>query len=138
MERMTEKADDLRFYEAIRSRLEHEDGLIVHRLSWFMASQSFLFTAYAIALNGPPAAARLLHMVPLVGILSGTLVFGGILAALKAMRWIGATFAERGVTEAALGLPALLTPAPIRRFGLAGPVLLPPLFILAWAWLAWR
>ena len=135
---MSEKVDDLRVYDVLRARLEHEDGLIVHRLSWLMASQSFLFTAYAIALNGPPAAARLLDLMPLVGILSATLVFGGILAALKAMRWIGATFEERGVTATALGLPALLTPAPIRRFGLAAPVLLPPLFILAWAWLAWR
>ncbi|HEX7900137.1 MAG TPA: hypothetical protein VF950_20385 [Planctomycetota bacterium] len=135
---MAERDDDLRFYDALRSRLEHEDGLIVHRLSWFMASQSFLFTAYAIALNGPAAAARLLRLVPLVGILIAMLTFAGILAALKAMAWIRASFAARGVTEAALGLPDLLTPAPIRRFGLLGPVLLPPLFILAWAWLILR
>ena len=36
------------FYKLIRGQIEHEDNLIGTRLNWFMASQSFLFSAYAI------------------------------------------------------------------------------------------
>ena len=39
------------FYRLIRSQIEHEDNLNSQRLSWFVASQSFLFTAYAIVLS---------------------------------------------------------------------------------------
>ena len=39
-------------YQVFRNRIEHEDNLIMQRLSWLMASQSFLFTAYAIVTNG--------------------------------------------------------------------------------------
>ena len=46
------KEEDVRFYQAIRARIEHEDGLTVNRLSWLVGSQSFLFTAYALTLNG--------------------------------------------------------------------------------------
>jgi hypothetical protein len=40
-------------YRILRDQLQHEDGLTTQRLSWLMASQAFLFTAYAIAVNGP-------------------------------------------------------------------------------------
>ena len=43
-----EKISPLERYQLFRSRIEHEDTLILQRLSWLMASQSFLFTAYAI------------------------------------------------------------------------------------------
>ena len=36
----------------IYRQLEHEDSPMINRLSWLVASQSFLFTAYAIVLNG--------------------------------------------------------------------------------------
>ena len=41
----------LEYYNLIRERIEHEDNLIVQRLTWLVGSQSFLFTAYAIASN---------------------------------------------------------------------------------------
>lgn len=135
---MNEKAGDQRFYDVIRSRIEHEDGLIVQRLSWFMGAQSFLFTAYAIALNGPPAARRVLTLMPWIGVLFATLIFGGILAALGAMAWLRRSYAARGVTEESLGLPPVFTPAPIRRLGLAAPIVLPLIVIAAWAWLLWN
>ena len=34
----------LEYYRIIRGQLEHEDDLISGRLSWFVASQSFLFS----------------------------------------------------------------------------------------------
>jgi hypothetical protein len=33
----------LEWYRLFRSRIEHEDNLIVQRLSWLMASQSCFF-----------------------------------------------------------------------------------------------
>jgi hypothetical protein len=35
------------WYRTIRDQIQHEDNLIVQRLSWLMAAQSFLFTGYA-------------------------------------------------------------------------------------------
>src|SRR5688572_22213492 len=100
---MAENAGDHRFFDdVLRSSLEHYNGLIAHRLSWFMASQSFLFTAYAIALNGPPAAAKLLTIMPVVGIVTAVAIYVGILAALG----------TRSIVKAAL--PPLLTPMRIR------------------------
>jgi hypothetical protein len=40
-------------YHLVRSQIEHEDNLVSARLSWLLASQSCVFTAYAITLNGP-------------------------------------------------------------------------------------
>lgn len=136
--------DDVRFYEMIRDRIEHEDGLIVQRLSWLVGSQSFLFTAFAIVLNGianasglgPSVRLKALYsLLPLVGILSNALIYAGILAALRAMTWLRASFEARGKSEAALGAPPLMTPSFIRTPGLAAPILLPLLFIAAWSWL---
>ena len=61
------------YYRLIRSRIEHEDSLITQRLSWFIGSQSFFFTAYAIVIvNARPG--QELHalpvLIPLVALLS--------------------------------------------------------------------
>ena len=136
--------DDVAFYRAIRERLQHEDGLIVNRLAWLMGSQSFLFTAYAIVLNGAALGsggrvgdlqAGLLKMLPLVGAASTGLIYAGILAAIRAMGWLVDEFHRRVPDEASLGLPPVHTPVPIRTFGLAAPALLPALFLVLWIYL---
>ena len=130
---------DLEFYRMIRARLEHEDGLVVNRLSWLVASQSFLFTAYAIVLNGPQASAghppALLRVVPIVGIASVGLIYAGLLAAIRAMSWLRASLRARVPDESRLGLPSIHAPAIIRALGLAAPVLLPVVFLVAWLFL---
>ena len=47
----SDKLSALDSYQLFRSRIEHEDNLIIQRLSWLLASQAFLFTAYAITTN---------------------------------------------------------------------------------------
>ncbi len=130
---------DLEFYRMIRGRLEHEDGLVVNRLSWLVASQSFLFTAYAIVQNGPQAAAghppALLRVVPIVGIASVGLIYAGLLAAVRAMAWLRTMLRARVPDESRLGLPSIHTPAAIRAAGLAAPAILPVVFLLAWLYL---
>ena len=132
--------DEVRYYEVVRSRLEQEDSLIVHRLSWLMGSQAFLFTAYAIAASGLASAAgasagplaALFRLVPVVGVISSGLIYAGVLAAVRAMGWLLAAFRARVADEAALGLPPIFTPPSIRRWGMATPLLLPPVFLIAW------
>ena len=46
-----ESISGIQYYQIIRSQIEHEDNLINQRLSWFVAAQAFLFSAYAILLK---------------------------------------------------------------------------------------
>jgi hypothetical protein len=62
----------------LRDQLQHEDNLITQRLSWLMGSQAFLFTAYAIVLNGPERPKTAL-MGSLQNVLLGTLPVVGFL-----------------------------------------------------------
>src|ERR1700677_351087 len=70
------------YYDQVRHQIEHEDDLITQRISWLMASQSFLFSAYAIVLNGlksgektPLESVKLnfYHFLPVAGMLSTAL-----------------------------------------------------------------
>ena len=97
----------LEYYNLIRQRIEHEDNLIVQRLSWLVASQSFLFTAYAIVLNGlttPPQPAtetvihqqmRLSRLIPLTAMMSCALIYVGIAAAVKAIADLRRSYRSR-------------------------------------------
>src|SRR2546425_6345644 len=86
----------LDYYNLIRHRIEHEDNLIIQRLSWLVASQSFLFTAYAIVTNGLSPMSNngnvfvqqlllLFRLIPMVAVFNSLLIYISILAALKAM-----------------------------------------------------
>ncbi len=125
--------------DTLAHQLEHEDGLMVNRLSWLVASQSFLFTAYAITLNGAPLAqsvmalrhAELLRILPVLGFTTCGLIYLSLLAGARV------TMALRHVLvgnyRAAVGLrPPLQGTRMTHAFGLAAPLLLPPLFLLAW------
>jgi hypothetical protein len=130
------RADDVAVYLHLRARLEHEDGLITSRLAWLMAAESFLFTAYAIALNGPSTSQhlRLLKLIPVVAILSSALIFAGIVAAVRAMGWIREQLRSRVPDASSLNLPPLHTPGAVAA-GLAAPLILPLVFILVWLYL---
>src|SRR5947199_10543454 len=94
----SEPISPLERYHLFRSRIEHEDNLIMQRLSWLMASQSFLFTAYAIVTNGLSAApategnlfvnhlATLARIIPIVAVINSLLIGLSIFGALKAIR----------------------------------------------------
>lgn len=78
---------EISYGDAVRRQIEHEDVLIVNRLSWLIASQSFLFTAYAIMLNGPVLTRNehfaahgelLVKIIPLLAISAGALIYLGI------------------------------------------------------------
>ena len=131
----------LEYYQLVRERIEHEDNLIVQRLSWLVGSQSFLFTAYAIVTNGlatqPPTVtthfmnqlARLFQLIPVVGTLTSVLIYVSILAAVVAMRQLRNSYRSRFGKDDDLPIQ---THAPIRLPGYSAPVLLPLVFIIVW------
>lgn len=133
------RIDDVAFYTHLRGRIEHEDTLIANRLAWLMASESFLFTAYAIVLNGLPSVLgdhrRLIPVIAILGVVSSVLILAGILAAIRAIGWLKEQCRARIPDEAALGLPPIHAPRPIVMGGMLAPVALPPAFILVWLYL---
>ncbi len=134
----------LEYYNLVRERLEHEDNLIVQRLTWLVGSQSFLFTAYAIVSNGlmtqpaQPVSPHftsqlqlLFQLVPVVAMLTSVLIYVSILAAVVTMRRLRNGYRSRfGPEEDAL--PPIMSVAPVRWFGLFAPMLLPPVFATIW------
>jgi hypothetical protein len=139
-----ENISPLERYQVFRNRIEHEDNLILQRLSWLMASQSFLFTAYAIVTNGMSASsmiagnvfvnrlATLEQIIPIVALLNSLLIFISILAALKAIRELRYGYQQHAGT---LEMIPLQTSRVARVSGLSAPVLLPLLFFAVWLFL---
>jgi len=131
-------------YQVFRNRIEHEDNLVMQRLSWLMASQSFLFTAYAIVTNGlttvPTVAgnlyvnhlATLARIIPIVALLNSLLIAISIVGALKAIRELRDEYRNCGPV---LDLIPLQTSRVARTWGLSAPVLLPLLFLVVWLFL---
>src|SRR3954467_1632296 len=87
-------ASPLERYHILRDQIQHEDNLITQRLSWLMASQAFLFSAYAILLNAPERAmsefARqqqegLITAIPALALGSAALIYVSILAGVRAL-----------------------------------------------------
>ncbi len=135
--------DDLapaEFYHLVRSQIEHEDNLNSQRLSWFVASQAFLFTAYAIVVsNIQPQRTdwvarqhRLLTtLIPVVSLLTGLLIYATIVAGSIAMvnlrKWY--KLHEQSHSHA---FPPVQGYRLTLLFGQAGPLGLPPIFIATW------
>jgi hypothetical protein len=131
----------LEHYRTVRAQIEHEDNLVSQRLSWLLASQSFLFTAYAITLNGPlqlhyqrfeSHVRLLLLLLPLVGIISAGLIWASILAGMAAMRRLSFHFKEYVGGALPAELPPIQTSGATLRAGQLGPVLIPLLFLAVW------
>jgi hypothetical protein len=127
------------FYDRIRDQIEHEDNLVTQRLNWFLTSQSFLFTAYAIVFNGtPPASARLairsilMEVIPLIGVAVGALILIAIIGGAIVMNDLRRSFQLNCPAAADAGLPPLQERAATRFMGLLAPILLPVMFIAVW------
>ncbi len=130
----------LEHYQLVRSQIEHEDNLVSQRLSWFLASQAFLFTAYAISLNGPvqlhfanlEAQAKLLMtLLPMLAIASAVLIWLSVFAGIAAMRKLRLGF-EATFGKLPVCLPSIQTTGRALLGGQLGPVLIPPMFIAVW------
>jgi hypothetical protein len=128
-------------YRIVREQIEHEDNLISQRLSWLLASQAFLFTGYAITLNGPVQlhsqryehhVGLLLLVLPIIGIVTALLIWIAILAGLSAMRGLRNDFRRRVGNTWPEGVPAIQTSGAVLLAGQLGPIIIPVLFLSVW------
>ena len=124
------------YYRLVRGQIEHEDNLLTQRLSWFLASQAFLFSAFAILLNSPLQSRFggrepdvFFWLLPIIAIAVGVLIWTGVWAGILAMKQLRRLVSERADLA---GFPPIQGKWPTRSMGLAAPVLLPPLFVIVW------
>jgi hypothetical protein len=124
-------------YIFLREEMRHEDNLINARLSWLVNSQSFLFGAFAITLNGSaqskfPMYAKLnvilVTWLPVAGILAAVASYLTILAAILHIKRVRRLGQGR--------CPAHLLPLDgeisTGRMGLSGAVFIPIIFLAVW------
>src|SRR5207245_4301617 len=91
---------------------------------------SFLFTAYAITLNGVAAGpggamtgrqAMLCRLIPLIGVATTGLIYTGLIASARATAWLRGTLRARIADETQLGLPPVQAPDAIGGLRQLGP-----------------
>jgi hypothetical protein len=133
-------------YRIIRGQIEHEDNLVGSRISWFVTSQSFLFSAYAIMASSFPANATeafkdskrtLLLIIPMIAISTSILILLAIFSGLGAMARLRQIYLKYAPKSFEL-LPPIHGDRATRITGMAAPVLLPPLFMAVWIFLLLR
>ena len=132
--------DELGYGDAVRRQIEHEDVLIVNRLSWLIASQSFLFTAYAIILNGPVLTRNehfaahgelLVKIIPLLAISACVLIYLGICGGVRLMADLRRELGRHHTAMGGLRPPIQGTRLTL-FLGQCAPLGLPPIFAAAW------
>jgi hypothetical protein len=134
---------DVSFQLLLRARLDREADLLAQQTGSVLGSQAFLFTAYAVAVNGHPdpampdlvAKSRLLiAVIPWISVVSLLLfhltIGGGVLAFIRLRRhvvpgddpWVG-----------------ILEVGPVSRvLGVAAPLLIPLVLLVTWLVLLFR
>jgi hypothetical protein len=135
------------YYRIIRGQLEHEDDLISGRLSWFIASQSFLFSAYAILVSSlhpisktpDPNDSRRVLLVLISALATATclLIFFSILSGIAAMRHLRSLYNRTAASHPG-ELPPVQGYRSTQMLGLAAPILLPILYMTVWLFLLIR
>jgi hypothetical protein len=129
--------NDPAFQLLLRTQLDRETDLLGQRTAWVIASQAFLFSAYAGAVNGhiDPTVPKggtgtllLIEMLPWISLLSLALltmtIVAGVFTLVRFRSFFLATADAR-----VRGLDA----GPIARAtGLVAPLCVPLIFLIAW------
>ncbi len=127
------------WYQTIRDQIQHEDILIVQRLSWLMAAQSFFFTGYAIIANAAPQARNpllarqqdlLFNIIPAVACISDILIYCSVIAGVLALYRLRNAYTTH--VSSVGGFPEIQGSQLTRWLGIASPLLLPLVFLVAW------
>src|SRR6202047_377247 len=127
------------WYRTIRDQIQHEDNLIVQRLSWLMAAQSFFFTGYAIIANASPQARNpllakqqdlLFNIIPGVACISDILIYCSVIAGVLALYRLRRAYATH--VSSVGGFPEIEGSKLTRWLGMVSPIFLPLLFLTAW------
>ena len=121
----------------LREEIRHEDNLVNQRVAWLVSSQSFLLTAFAIALNSPAHArfphyerlnATLIAVIPIAGVViclvSVLTILAGVLHMRQIRRLAGAFHPQH--------LPGVQGTVTTRLLGVSGPVLAPVILLVVW------
>jgi hypothetical protein len=133
-------------YRIIRGQIEHEDNLVGSRISWFVTSQSFLFSAYAIMASSFPSNASavfmdskhtLLLIIPMIAISTSILILLAIFSGIQAMAQLRRAYARYAPKMIDI-LPPIHGDRSTRITGMAAPVLLPVVFMAVWLFLLFR
>ena len=134
-------------YRLVRQQIEHEDNLVSQRLSWLLGSQSFLFTAYAISLNGPTQIRSkqleahlglLLLILPLVSIISAFLIWIAVLAGTWTMYKLRKIYKREFVQFFGNQIPPVQSTGLALLMGHLAPMILPAVFMVLWLLLVLR
>jgi hypothetical protein len=137
----------LDYYRILRGQIEHEDNLVGSRISWFVTSQSFLFSAYAIiatsfqvtaAQTALDAKHLLLVIIPSIAIAASVLILFSIISGIRAMEELRKRYVQLIAGWQDPLLPPIQGNRLNRMIGMAAPVLLPPLFMAVWVFLLLR
>jgi hypothetical protein len=137
----------LDYYRILRGQIEHEDNLVGSRISWFVTSQSFLFSAYAIIATGfqvttaqtaLDAKHLLLLIIPSIAIAASVLILFSIISGIRAMEELRKRYVQLIAGWQDPLLPPIQGNRLNRMIGMAAPVLLPPLFMAVWIFLLLR
>jgi hypothetical protein len=128
---------DPSFQLLLRTQIDRETDLLGQRTAWVMASQAFLFSAYAVAVNAhadptaPKGGTRpqlLVAVLPWISLLSLLLlvvtILGGLFALVRHRSLLLSTAEAR--------MHALEAGPFARVAGLAAPLLVPVIFLVAW------
>ena len=136
-----ESISGIQYYQIIRSQIEHEDNLINQRLSWFVAAQAFLFSAYAILLNAPSQVRLqsfatqqeiLFFLIPLVAIGVSILIYITVIAAMSATANLRRLLKSHMNEKDNALLPPVQGYRQTLLLGQASPILIPFLFMTSW------
>ena len=127
------------WYRTIRDQIQHEDNLIVQRLSWLMVAQSFFFSGYAIIANAAPQARNpllakqqdlLFNIIPAVACISDFVIYCSVIAGVLALYRLRRAY---GTHVSSVGcFPEIEGTQLTRWLGFASPILLPLVFLIAW------
>lgn len=137
------------YYDQVRRQIEHEDNLVTQRLSWLMASQSFLFSAYAIVLNGlqtgvaatSPLESVKVHFyrfLPVAGFISTGLIYASICGGILAIRSLRKLCDSPRAQAVSLDRPPIHSGRFVFILGQCAPRLLPPALLGMWLYLFLR
>jgi hypothetical protein len=124
-------------YILLREEIRHQNNLLNARLSWLVNSQAFLLSGFAVTLNGtalsfPPIYTDLNRLLvaslTIAGLITDIVSYATIWAAILRMRNIRCLAHNSHPPN----LPTVQAGALERRLGLAGPVLIPIIFLAVW------
>jgi len=125
-------------YILLRDEIRHQDNLLNARLSWLVSSQAFLLSGFAVTLTGTTSSFLPIYVelnrvlvacLPVAGMVTDLVSYATIWAAILRMRHIRCL--AHGWHPP--NLPMVQAEPFERRLALAGPVLIPIIFLAVWS-----